>query len=156
MPCKPSDGRWTVFTVRTPAIGFDLEARLKAMTPLAARAADRIIPVMLMGGMGSFQWGIVGGRPLTARRGERVHIVMQNHGMMAHPVHLHGHCFPVIGINSWPVSGAVRDTVHVPPMTSGRLRSTIPASGRFTPTTEPPDARGRHEPTERLEEEYRS
>jgi FtsP/CotA-like multicopper oxidase with cupredoxin domain len=79
---------------------------------MAGRAADRTIPVMLMGGMGSFQWGIVGGR-----RGERVHIVMQNHGMMAHPVHLHGHCFPVIGINSMPVSGAVRDTVHVPPMT---------------------------------------
>lgn len=31
---------------------------------------------------------------------------------------LHGHHFQVIGINGRPVSGAVRDTVHVPPMTS--------------------------------------
>ena len=108
----------SVGTVRTPAMGFDLEARLKARTPLAARAADRTIPVMLMGGMGGYQWGIVGGGPLAARRGERVHIVMQNHSMMAHPMHLHGHHFQVIGINGRPVSGAVRDTVHVPSMTS--------------------------------------
>ena len=98
-------------------MGFDLEARLKARAPLAARAADRTIPVMLMGGMGGYQWGIAGGGPLTARRGEHVHVVMQNHSMMAHPMHLHGHHFQVIGINGRPVSGAVRDTVHVPPMT---------------------------------------
>jgi hypothetical protein len=80
--------------VRTQATGFDLEAHLKARTPLAARAADRTIPVMLMGGMGSFQWGIVGDHPLTARRGERVHIVMQNHSTMADQMNLPGHHFP--------------------------------------------------------------
>jgi FtsP/CotA-like multicopper oxidase with cupredoxin domain len=42
--------------------------------------------------------------------------------MMAHPMHLHGHHFQVIAIDSRTISGAVRDTVHVPPMTSVSLR----------------------------------
>jgi FtsP/CotA-like multicopper oxidase with cupredoxin domain len=34
--------------------------------------------------------------------------------MMAHPMHLHGHHFQVVGLNGAPVNGAVRDTVLVP------------------------------------------
>jgi FtsP/CotA-like multicopper oxidase with cupredoxin domain len=108
----------SVGTAKTPAMGFDLEARLKARAPLAVRPADRTLPVMLSGGMGGYHWGIVGGGALSVRKGERVQIVMQNHSMMAHPMHLHGHHFQVVGINGRQVSGAVRDTVHVPPMTS--------------------------------------
>lgn len=47
-----------------------------------------------------------------------MHIAMMNHSMMAHPVHLHGHAFQVIEINGAPVSGALRDTVHIPPISS--------------------------------------
>ena len=36
--------------------------------------------------------------------------------MMAHPIHLHGHAFQVVGIGAQRFAGAVRDTVHVPPM----------------------------------------
>jgi FtsP/CotA-like multicopper oxidase with cupredoxin domain len=43
---------------------------------------------------------------------------MQNHSMTAHPMHLHGHHFQVIGINGRELPGALRDTLHVPPMTS--------------------------------------
>ncbi|CAM5204634.1 Multicopper oxidase MmcO [Castellaniella defragrans] len=36
--------------------------------------------------------------------------------MMAHPMHLHGHAFQVVALNGKAFSGAMRDTVHVPPM----------------------------------------
>lgn len=41
---------------------------------------------------------------------------MVNQSMMAHPIHLHGHAFQVLGINGTTISGAVRDTVLVPAM----------------------------------------
>ena len=99
-------------------MGFDLEARLKSTTPLASRPPDRTISLMLTGGTGGYQWGVLGAGPLSVRKGERVYVVMQNHSMMAHPMHLHGHHFQVVGLNGRSVAGAVRDTVHVPPMTA--------------------------------------
>jgi FtsP/CotA-like multicopper oxidase with cupredoxin domain len=36
--------------------------------------------------------------------------------MMAHPMHLHGHAFQVVSTGGARFAGAVRDTVHVPPM----------------------------------------
>lgn len=105
-------------TTMAPAMGLDFEARLNAKSPLAERRADRTVPVMLTGGMGGYEWGIAGAERLQVRKGERVHVVMQNHSMMAHPMHLHGHHFQVVNINGKIMSGAVRDTVHVPPMTS--------------------------------------
>jgi FtsP/CotA-like multicopper oxidase with cupredoxin domain len=36
--------------------------------------------------------------------------------MMAHPMHLHGHHFQIVALNGRAVTGALRDTVHVPPM----------------------------------------
>jgi FtsP/CotA-like multicopper oxidase with cupredoxin domain len=62
-------------------------------------------------------------RLLEARRGERVELTMENGSMMAHPMHLHGHAFQVVGIGSQRFAGAVRDTVHVPPM--GRMTIAI-------------------------------
>ena len=103
---------------KTPAMGFDLEARLRAKTPLTVRPVDRTVPIMLTGGMGGYEWGMTGAERFSVRKGERVQVVMQNQSMMAHPMHLHGHHFQVIGINGKSVSGAVRDTVHIPPMTS--------------------------------------
>ena len=45
-----------------------------------------------------------------------VEIEMRNASMMAHPMHLHGHHFQVVGVDGGPrFSGAVRDTVLVPP-----------------------------------------
>ena len=52
------------------------------------------------------------------RYGERVRMALRNDSMMAHPIHLHGHHFQVVG---WEQGGsksahrgAVRDTVLVP------------------------------------------
>jgi FtsP/CotA-like multicopper oxidase with cupredoxin domain len=104
----------------SPPLDLALEARLKATEPLAARPADRTIPVVLAGDMTSYVWtlnGKVHGQdtPLTVRNGERVAITMSNPSMMAHPMHLHGHHFQVVAIDGQALSGARRDTVLVPP-----------------------------------------
>ncbi|MBW8725692.1 MAG: multicopper oxidase family protein [Inquilinus limosus] len=105
---------------KAPALDFAFEARLKAAAPLAARPADRTIPVVLAGDMARYVWtlnGKVHGQdtPLAVRQGERVAIEMTNPSMMAHPMHLHGHHFQVTAIDGKPLSGALRDTVLVPP-----------------------------------------
>jgi FtsP/CotA-like multicopper oxidase with cupredoxin domain len=55
------------------------------------------------------------GAPVTVAQGERVELVMRNETMMAHPMHLHGHSFQVTEINDRKFSGAIRDTILVPP-----------------------------------------
>jgi FtsP/CotA-like multicopper oxidase with cupredoxin domain len=41
--------------------------------------------------------------------------MMHNMTSMAHPMHLHGHHFQIVGIGPKRIEGAVRDTVLVPP-----------------------------------------
>ena len=77
--------------------------------------------LMLGGSMRPYVWTINGAvwgqhQPITARSGERVVLSFHNMSMMAHPMHLHGHVFQVVGLNGRRVAGALRDTVHVPPM----------------------------------------
>jgi FtsP/CotA-like multicopper oxidase with cupredoxin domain len=55
-------------------------------------------------------------QPIIVRSGERVVLSLHNTSMMAHPMHLHGHLFQVVGLNGRRVAGALRDTVRVPPM----------------------------------------
>lgn len=105
---------------KSAPLDLALEEQLKATEPLAARTVDRTIPVVLAGDMASYVWtlnGKVHGQdtPLTVRHGERVAIAMTNPSMMAHPMHLHGHHFQVVGIDGKALSGARRDTVLVPP-----------------------------------------
>ena len=92
-----------------------------AETSLAARPADRSHMIMLGGSMQPYLWTIDGRtwgdhRPITARTGERVHLTFHNMSMMGHPMHLHGHVFQVVNVNGQAISGALRDTVYVPPM----------------------------------------
>ncbi|HJU19242.1 MAG TPA: multicopper oxidase family protein [Stellaceae bacterium] len=106
---------------RAPAVDNSLERRLSATEPPAPRPADRLHRMVLSGGMMSFAWSINGERwpditPLMVKTGERVEFELQNHSMMPHPMHLHGHAFQVIAINGRPLLGAVRDTVLVEPM----------------------------------------
>lgn len=109
--------------VAHPAFSADLsqEALFTALTPLADRAIDRSENLMLGGSMTPYLWTIDGQswgthRPVEARRGERVVLTFHNMSMMAHPMHLHGHHFQIIALNGRAVTGALRDTVHVPPM----------------------------------------
>ena len=53
--------------------------------------------------------------PLAVAKGERVELVFVNQTPMLHPMHLHGHEFEVVDIDGYRFSGAVRDTILVPP-----------------------------------------
>jgi FtsP/CotA-like multicopper oxidase with cupredoxin domain len=99
-----------------PIVSLDMERRLAAARPLPARQPDRDYTVDLAGGMHEYAWHILASRELVATKGERIVIEMRNHSMMTHPMHLHGHHFQVVAINGVAASGAVRDTVAVPPM----------------------------------------
>jgi FtsP/CotA-like multicopper oxidase with cupredoxin domain len=104
-----------------PPVDHSLERRLEAVTPLAPRAPDVTHRVALTGTMAPYAWALNGEywpdvSPLMIARGQRVAIEMVNQSMMAHPMHLHGHAFQVTALNGAPLSGAVRDTVLVPPM----------------------------------------
>ncbi|MFG1344026.1 multicopper oxidase domain-containing protein [Xanthobacter autotrophicus DSM 431] len=95
------------------------EARLSAGKPLAARKADKAFPIML-GEEAGYRWTINGrtyaeAAPFVVSPGERVEMTFMNPTTMNHPMHLHGHHFQVVGIGGRRFSGAVRDTVMVPP-----------------------------------------
>jgi FtsP/CotA-like multicopper oxidase with cupredoxin domain len=102
-------------------LGLTLEAQLRAAWPLTERKADRILPIELTGDMASYVWSINNvvwnekTPPFEIAAGERVELVMTNRTMMSHPMHLHGHVFQVVEIDGRRFSGAMRDTVLVPP-----------------------------------------
>ena len=106
-----------------PAFSADLEQEsgFQALIPLADRPFDRSDALMLGGSMMPYLWTIDGQswgthRAIEARSGERVGLTFHNMSMMAHPMHLHGHHFQVVALNGSPLRGAMRDTVHIPPM----------------------------------------
>lgn len=108
-----------------PAFSGDLtqELALRAANPLPERAPDRSHMVMLAGAMMPYVWTINGQTwgnhtPIAVKSGERVEMMFHNMSMMAHPMHLHGHVFQVVGVNGQRFAGAMRDTVHVPAMGS--------------------------------------
>ena len=99
-----------------PVLDFAHEAGLRAIAPLADRKADVRYAVDLTGDMAGYSWAMPGSEAIRVKRGQRVEIEMRNASMMAHPMHLHGHHFQVVGLDGGPrFSGAVRDTVLVPP-----------------------------------------
>jgi FtsP/CotA-like multicopper oxidase with cupredoxin domain len=105
-------------TAAGPILDLALEASLRAIDPLAGRAADKHFTLALAGDMAAYAWAIRTDLPVVVDKGDRVEVTMTNHSMMAHPMHLHGHRFQVVGIDGRRVAGAVRDTVLVPPMRS--------------------------------------
>ena len=114
-----------VGVMAAPQLTLVDELKLRALEPLRERPIDRSIPVELTGDMAVYLWGMAvhsqGGAPATIAKGERVELVMRNATMMAHPMHLHGHSFQVTEINGRALSGAVRDTVLVPPRTTVKV-----------------------------------
>ena len=118
------------------ACGVSLEAYLQAQAPLGNRPIDRVHRVVLAGSMAAYDWTINGKTwknhdPLLVKQGERVALDIFNHSMMAHPMHLHGHHFQVLAINGHPLSGAMRDTVLVPPMALMRIAFDANNPGRW-------------------------
>lgn len=103
-------------------VTLDLEKRLRAAAPLDGRATDRRFVVDLTGTMQGYVWNMavdgLPGLPVSALPDERIEVEMRNKTPMAHPMHLHGHLFQVIGINGTRFSGALRDSVLVPPQST--------------------------------------
>jgi FtsP/CotA-like multicopper oxidase with cupredoxin domain len=105
-----------------PAVGLELEMALRAARPLAAEPASQVEMLMLTGGDAGYNWGF-NGKPFmhetlfTVKAGTRVQVMLHNMTSMAHPMHLHGHHFQIVGIGSKRIEGAARDTVLVPPGT---------------------------------------
>lgn len=100
-------------------VDLSLERRLVSLAPLAARPADLTATVRLTGGMMPYVWSLddrTFGQhaALKVRQGQRVVLTLRNESAMAHPMHLHGHHFQVVGLNGASLNGAVRDTVLVP------------------------------------------
>jgi FtsP/CotA-like multicopper oxidase with cupredoxin domain len=110
-------------TTASAPLDLAFESQLRAASPLIERKADRIIPVELTGEMAGYIWSLNnavwnGKTPTFAvKSGERVEIAMTNRTMMSHPMHLHGHIFQVVEIDGRRLSGAMRDTLLVPPNT---------------------------------------
>ena len=116
-------------------VDMSLETRLRARTGLLPRASVWT-SVMLMGTMAPYSWNIDGmtwpnAKPITVSQGDRVELELMNHSMMAHPMHLHGHHFQVVGINGTTIAGAVRDTVLVPPMSTVNVAFDANNPGRW-------------------------
>jgi FtsP/CotA-like multicopper oxidase with cupredoxin domain len=107
-------------SVSTASLDNTQEKRLRAINPLSERSIARILPAALGGNMATYVWTINGGaypnsNSLNIKSGDRVGIAFANSTNMGHPMHLHGHDFQVVEIDGEKVSGALRDTLMVPP-----------------------------------------
>ncbi|UFR05590.1 multicopper oxidase family protein [Streptomyces sp. Go40/10] len=84
---------------------------------LRKRDPDREIRIRITGSMAKFDWGF-DHKPYSpqqrhpVRAGERVRLTLINATNMWHPMHLHGHTFAVVGLDS---VGARKDTAMVLP-----------------------------------------
>jgi FtsP/CotA-like multicopper oxidase with cupredoxin domain len=105
----------TAGTEPGPVLDLSLEARLiaQAEPPIAPIGAHH--DMTLAGDMIRYDWVLQGAEGILLKQGERTAITMTNATMMAHPMHLHGHRFQVIAIDGTSITGAMRDTVLVPP-----------------------------------------
>jgi FtsP/CotA-like multicopper oxidase with cupredoxin domain len=102
-----------------PPVDLSMEPSIRSIAEVPDNPVARTDYVMLTGGGGDYQWGFNGKSMmhdtlLTVRQGERYEIIMHNMTGMAHPMHLHGHYFKVVGIDGQRFNGALRDTVLVP------------------------------------------
>lgn len=118
----------SVSTAIAPAFDLDLaqEARLVAVKGVPARPVDNTRTMTLGGSMEPYVWTIDGKTwgehgTLRAKAGQRVEIAFHNASMMGHPIHVHGHVFQVVEINGRRISGAMRDTIYVPPMAKVKI-----------------------------------
>ena len=100
-------------------LDYSLEARLHSAAQVPKEPVDNAQFVALTGSDKDYIWGFNGKSMMhdilfNMREGERVEITMQNQTTMAHPMHLHGHYFKVVGLGDKTIDGAVRDTILIP------------------------------------------
>jgi FtsP/CotA-like multicopper oxidase with cupredoxin domain len=114
-----------------PVLDLSLESRLASAQPLAPLPAAQTYKMTLAGDMAAYRWSLALDRPILAREGDRVEVDLVNRSMMAHPMHLHGHRFQVVAIDGRRFTGAVRDTVLVPPGRSVTIAVDADNSGQW-------------------------
>jgi FtsP/CotA-like multicopper oxidase with cupredoxin domain len=113
----------------TGLLNLDTERKLVAVNPLKPRPADTTSILRLQGNMSRYEWLINDvafnvANPASekaqvhVKSGQRVALKFVNETPMSHPMHLHGHTFEVVAINDSRFTGALRDTVLVPGLTS--------------------------------------
>ncbi len=100
-------------------LDYSLEARLRSAAQVLKEPVDNSQFVALTGSDKNYIWGFNGKSMMhdvlfNVREGERVEVTMQNQTTMAHPMHLHGHYFKVVGLGENIIDGAVRDTILIP------------------------------------------
>ncbi len=103
-----------------PAIDLALELELRSVIEIRDEPITRTETLAITGGGADYLWALNGKTGMhdtlfTVTEGERIAVVMHNQTAMAHPMHLHGHYFKVIGVGDRRINGALRDTVLVPP-----------------------------------------
>ena len=107
-------------SVSTASLDNTQEKKLRAINSLSDRSIDRTLSAALGGNMATYVWTInsaayPNSNSLNIKSGERVGMAFTNSTNMGHPMHLHGHDFQVVEIDGEKVSGALRDTLMVPP-----------------------------------------
>ncbi len=100
-------------------LDYSLEAQLHSAAQVLKEPVDNPQFFALTGSDKDYIWGFNGKAMMhdilfNVREGERVEITMQNQTVMAHPMHLHGHYFKVVGVGDKTIDGAVRDTILIP------------------------------------------
>jgi FtsP/CotA-like multicopper oxidase with cupredoxin domain len=100
-------------------LDLSMEENLKSIAQTVQEPVTHTETFALTGGDKNYNWGFNGKSMMhdvlfNVRSGERVEVTMQNTTSMAHPMHLHGHYFKVVGIGDKRINGAVRDTILVP------------------------------------------
>ena len=104
-----------------------------AGSSLQRREPDTTQDLTLSGSMAPYRWTINGQAydntvPLVIRQGRSMRIRIQNHSMMAHPVHVHGHTFQIGPAGG---GGPRKDTVLVPPMRAVAVDLSADNPGRW-------------------------
>lgn len=115
---------------------FSYTAFGRAGNPATARSIDL---VLRKSSLAPDAWSINGQiYPHTADirviEGRQYHVRFENHSMMEHPMHLHGHGFELVSVDGVSTSGIIKDTVTVRPMggvVEVLVRADNPYRGRF-------------------------
>lgn len=110
-----------------PALNYQQELAMKSEAPLLEKPIAQVITLNLSGDMQKYLWMINGQSwpkitPIKLKKGERIQLIFNNQSNMAHPMHLHGYLFELIGINQQKIiDGALHDTILVLPHTQVKV-----------------------------------
>ncbi len=110
-----------------PALNYQQELLMRSQNPLPQKPIAQVVTLNLSGNMQKYLWMINGQAwpnvtPIKLKEGERVELIFNNESNMAHPMHLHGHIFELVGINNQNIiDGALHDTILVLPHTQVKV-----------------------------------